>query len=387
MKVLFYTGTYTHPFYKEQFKFFSKNVELMPSSPDLLATGQMRKDYSIGKFRSWLIAKIKGLGLKVYEFLKIPKHVFIKDTKNAGFVYSAQYLLKNDIPYVSDFEHAAAYSWYKQKLFNSKGFGRKFRSICFRENLKFLLPWTEAAKQSLLRNVDCSDFVDKIKVVYPAIEPKSTKKIKHDGINILFVGGAFYLKGGLDSILAFEKVKQELSDKKINFTVVSNNAPKEIVDKYGSVVQFKSKISQSELDEEYRKTDIFILPTHMDTFGFVLLEAMSYGIPCISIDNFAVPEIIADGKTGLVVPNSNSLFDSNYAYKFDCLKESELREFTEICSNPKEEDVTLLADALKKLVVNSALRGRMSKNCLSEIKHGKFSRERRIKELDQIIFS
>lgn len=48
--------------------------------------------------------------------------------------------------------------------------------------------------------------------------------------------------------------------------------------------------------------DFFILPSHAETFGFVLIEAMAMGKMIIATDAGGVPEIITDGVTGLLVP-------------------------------------------------------------------------------------
>jgi len=376
MKLLFYTGSFTHQFYKEQYKFFPENIDLIPSTPELINQTILRKDYT-SRF-TFLKKLIRKTGFFIVKFFKIPKYYKI-DSKDCDMIYAAQYLLKNNLPYVSDFEHIAAYSWYSQKLFDSPSFQKKLKKIFMNPNLKFLLPWTEAAKQTLMENMDCSDFKHKIKVVYPAIKEKKFKKIAHKGINILFIGGNFYLKGGMDSIFAFLEVKKEFPN--IKFTIVSNNIPEEIIEEYKNKVIFKSKISQKELDKEYRNSDIFLLPTHMDTFGFVFLEAMSYGLPCIGIKNFAVPEIITDNETGFVVENSNYLYDEKFKYKYDLSTDKENEIFTSLCMTPTDLDIANLAHALKKLVADKKLRKRMSNNCLKEIKTGKFSKTRRIKEL------
>jgi len=52
----------------------------------------------------------------------------------------------------------------------------------------------------------------------------------------------------------------------------------------------------------YRAMDIFVLASHSETFGMVLQEAMAMGVPAIGTDSGGVPEIIADGATGLLVP-------------------------------------------------------------------------------------
>lgn len=47
-------------------------------------------------------------------------------------------------------------------------------------------------------------------------------------------------------------------------------------------------------------SDIFVLPTGDDCFPLVLLEAMQYGLPCISTEIGGIPDIIADGESGLI---------------------------------------------------------------------------------------
>ena len=60
--------------------------------------------------------------------------------------------------------------------------------------------------------------------------------------------------------------------------------------------------SRAELLAHYRAADLFAMPSLCDSFGFVFLEAMTQGLPCIGTDLNAMPEIIADGETGYVVP-------------------------------------------------------------------------------------
>lgn len=48
--------------------------------------------------------------------------------------------------------------------------------------------------------------------------------------------------------------------------------------------------------------DLFVLPTLGEGFGLVLLEAMAHRLPIISTNTMAIPEIVAHGETGLLVP-------------------------------------------------------------------------------------
>jgi glycosyltransferase involved in cell wall biosynthesis len=52
----------------------------------------------------------------------------------------------------------------------------------------------------------------------------------------------------------------------------------------------------------YRQANVFALPSRLETWGDVLLEAMAYGLPCVGVSGEAMDEIIDTGKTGFVVP-------------------------------------------------------------------------------------
>ena len=44
------------------------------------------------------------------------------------------------------------------------------------------------------------------------------------------------------------------------------------------------------------------MPSQFEPFGVVFVEAMLHGLPCIGSDRCAIPEIIAHGDTGWIVP-------------------------------------------------------------------------------------
>jgi len=54
-----------------------------------------------------------------------------------------------------------------------------------------------------------------------------------------------------------------------------------------------------------KTADFFILPSMREAFGMVILEAMVSGLPIIASRTGGIPEIIEDGKTGLLVPPNN----------------------------------------------------------------------------------
>jgi glycosyltransferase involved in cell wall biosynthesis len=66
-------------------------------------------------------------------------------------------------------------------------------------------------------------------------------------------------------------------------------------------VTFLGEISRQALAVEYVGADCFCLPTVQEGFGIVFTEAMAAGVPVVACRAAAVPEVVEDGRTGLLV--------------------------------------------------------------------------------------
>ena len=66
-------------------------------------------------------------------------------------------------------------------------------------------------------------------------------------------------------------------------------------------VHFLGHLPFRALVAEYRNASIFALPSAQEGFGIVFLEAMASSLPVVAGRTAAVPEVITDGLTGLLV--------------------------------------------------------------------------------------
>ncbi|KAJ8533918.1 hypothetical protein K7X08_007242 [Anisodus acutangulus] len=69
----------------------------------------------------------------------------------------------------------------------------------------------------------------------------------------------------------------------------------------GMPVVFTGMLLGEELSQAYASGDIFVMPSESETLGFVVLEAMSSGLPVLAAHAGGIPDIIPDdqlGKTG-----------------------------------------------------------------------------------------
>jgi glycosyltransferase involved in cell wall biosynthesis len=115
---------------------------------------------------------------------------------------------------------------------------------------------------------------------------------------ILFVGKDFERKGGDRLVRAFERVRIEVPQATLHLVGVSGR-----FDVPGVVVHGKI-FNREHLAELYRAARVFCLPSRYEPYGLVLLEAMAHGIPCVGSACESIPEILDDGRAGLVVADS-----------------------------------------------------------------------------------
>ena len=77
---------------------------------------------------------------------------------------------------------------------------------------------------------------------------------------------------------------------------------REYVNSHGLARNVRFAGAVSDVETYLRAADAFVLPSENEAFGLSLVEAMACGLPCVATPVGAMKEIVADGRTGLLVP-------------------------------------------------------------------------------------
>ncbi len=67
-------------------------------------------------------------------------------------------------------------------------------------------------------------------------------------------------------------------------------------------VRFLGSISDDDLAGEYGSAHAFVLPSTEEGFGLVYVEAMAAGVPVVGCAEGATPEVVPNGRAGILVP-------------------------------------------------------------------------------------
>ena len=113
---------------------------------------------------------------------------------------------------------------------------------------------------------------------------------------VLFVGKNFVPKGGPELLEAFARVRRTHPEARLS--IVSSSAPATLP----AGATFHGLLDKEGLAQLYATASVFALPTRREAFGLSFLEAMAFAVPVVGSRLEAIPEIVADGETGLLVP-------------------------------------------------------------------------------------
>lgn len=112
---------------------------------------------------------------------------------------------------------------------------------------------------------------------------------------VTFVGSSMARKGGWRLMDVYRRRLRQMCE----LNLVTRDA---VADQRGVRVYNDFEPGDPRLLELLAGTDVFAFPTEVDAFGYAVLEAMAAGVPVVATKMAAMPELVLDGESGLLVP-------------------------------------------------------------------------------------
>jgi len=145
-----------------------------------------------------------------------------------------------------------------------------------------------------------------IEILYNPIKMKEQVFNNSETVKVTFMGRLGKRKGAYDLIEA----ARELKDAGVQINMFGDgdlDEIKELVSRYEleNTVNIAGWISGNQVENAYKDSDIFILPSYDEGLPMSILEAMSYGLPVISTTVGGIPEQVEDGESGYLIEPGN----------------------------------------------------------------------------------
>ena len=71
-------------------------------------------------------------------------------------------------------------------------------------------------------------------------------------------------------------------------------------------ITLAGRLPQAEVDHWLQTADLFVAPSRYESFGLIFIEAMRWGTPVVGTTAGGIPEIVEDGKSGVLVSPQSS---------------------------------------------------------------------------------
>lgn len=274
-----------------------------------------KKGVFIEKEEKYTVYRFSLSSKKISKFLKplYYIHWFLKgyrtgkQFKNTDIIHAhgsilsgtLSYLLskKLKVPFIIT-EHQGPFSM------TSENFWKKTWTKYIMQKANGVLIVSNHLKQEIL---DSGIHPKEIIVTYNPVDTELFQlKKNQQNKNMLFVGRLDNFKGALRCVVAFEMIHEQFPG--WAFTIVGDGEDYKPIESFikthpglKNKIILKGQLSKAEIALEMQQSSFLIFPSKHESFGLVIAEALSSGLPVIVGDKTA-PQEFVDSKNGLLVP-------------------------------------------------------------------------------------
>lgn len=309
---------------KNQVSMINKNVTIK-----YLYNGEPNKDDFKNAIKNFKIVKTIQEGKKSINILQKKKKLIIEEIKNC----TSDYLISTRMEFnilLSKYGKDSYIKIAQEHCYHNHN--KKYLSTIKNKynNLDYLLALTKTLEKDykdLLKNNNKIKILTIPNMLYELPEKVSNLNNK----NLITVGRLDTLKRNDDIIRAFSKI----ANKDYTLTIIGDGKEENNLKRLTKELNIEDRViftgykTKAEIKNYMLSSSIFLMASETEGLPMVLLEAASYGIPCIAYDiENGISDIIEDGYNGYIVKNRN---EKEYVEKIEKLINDRklLKQFSE----------------------------------------------------------
>lgn len=293
----------------------------------------------LGMFPEMLTFSLKAY-LKIRELLPTHRYDVIHDNQSLG--YGLLLIKTLQIPVVATIHHPLPIDT-RADLAQETSIWKKLRQLLLYPPLmqgivarRLDRIVTDSQSSSIEVSREFRIPQNRIRMVYPGIDTNLFRNVDGSGVElekglgrIIMVGRTSDRKKGILFLLqALRLLKKD--NVALKLTVVdeierNDTYALDLVKEYGieDMVDFTGRVTTEQLVRQYSASQIAITPSVYEGFGLPAAEAMACEVPVVATKAGALPEVVEDGISGILVPSQDPQALSNIIKRL--LKDESLR--------------------------------------------------------------
>jgi glycosyltransferase involved in cell wall biosynthesis len=131
--------------------------------------------------------------------------------------------------------------------------------------------------------------------------PAKRNRTPEDRDQVLGFVGRLSIEKNITLLAQVQQELERMGHHSFRFLVVGHGAEEAWLRERLPRAEIPGVLKGEALSTAYANMDLFVFPSHTDTFGNVVLEALASGVPAIVTPDGGPPTIVRDGVTGRIV--------------------------------------------------------------------------------------
>ncbi len=133
--------------------------------------------------------------------------------------------------------------------------------------------------------------------------PSKRSRSSEDRDQILGFVGRLSIEKNVAQLARVQEELELMGHRSFHFMIVGHGAEEAWLRERLHRAEFTGVLRGEALSAAYANMDLFVFPSHTDTFGNVVLEALASGVPAIVTPHGGPCTIVRDGEMGRIVPD------------------------------------------------------------------------------------